>query len=97
MYRAAEPAGQFAEVVQIQPVVLVCEKTGAAVVATLDDVSGNACQGNTGATRHGLSPEVWIDREVSTEQKTWSVPYSSCKKSPANEAFSARTAQLVVY
>jgi hypothetical protein len=46
---AAEQAGELLQVVEIERAVLVGEEAGAAVVAALDDVGGDAGEGEAGA------------------------------------------------
>lgn len=55
--RAAEQAREFFQVVQVQRVVLVGEEAGAAVVATLDDVCGDAGKGQGGGGGASGYPE----------------------------------------
>ena len=50
---ATELVGKLFEVVQVELIVLFAVETDGAVIAALDDVPGNAGEGQAGATGHG--------------------------------------------
>jgi len=58
MHRTAEAVGKLLQVVQIERVILFMEKTGAAIVAALDDVHGDLRDHEALVTRHRHAPRV---------------------------------------
>lgn len=72
MDAAASFACVFGQPFQIEAVVLASKEADLAAIAVLNQVEGNARQGETRTARHGR--DRWRE-EKEASRKPWSVPY----------------------